>query len=56
MTLLEGDLDTAEDKIADLQEKVKSSETERDDLQRENGKLKRDLEMLEGELIVNWIF
>ena len=51
MKLLEGDLDAAEDKTADLQEKLHTTEQERDDLQRENAKMKRDIDTLEGELI-----
>lgn len=48
LKLLETDLDTAEDKAADANDKFKEKEAQAEDLERENKQFKRRIDMLEG--------
>lgn len=49
LTMLEKDLDTAEDRSADTNAKNKDLETQVEELQRENKQLKHRIDLLEGK-------
>lgn len=51
MKLLETDLDSAEDRVADISDKNKELEAEVEELQRENKTLQRRVDTLEGECL-----
>lgn len=52
LKLLENDLDTAEDKYADSNAKVKDYETQVEELSRENKQLTHRINTLEGKLAI----